>query len=62
VAVTATSSELWWAEVVAKAALIAGSAMAADLMAELGVSGVLLVADGSLIAVDGVGVMRSEQR
>lgn len=42
VSVTASSSELWWAEVAAKSVLLAGSARAAQVMHELGVSGLSL--------------------
>jgi thiamine biosynthesis lipoprotein len=49
--VTATSSELWWAEVVAKAALIIGPSHADDLMRELGTSGVVGYNNGALLSV-----------
>jgi thiamine biosynthesis lipoprotein len=45
-AVTIVAPELWWAEVLAKVVLISGSAAARSLMADAGVSG-LLVAAGS---------------
>jgi FAD:protein FMN transferase len=41
-AVTAVAPELWWAEVVAKIALMAGSTRAADVMRSFGVSGALV--------------------
>jgi thiamine biosynthesis lipoprotein len=49
--VTATSSELWWAEVVAKAAVIVGLDAAPALMRELGASGVIGTETGDLIPV-----------
>ena len=49
--VTTTSSELWWAEVVAKVALLAGSLMAPTVMRQFGCSGVVLVRDGTLVSV-----------
>lgn len=44
--VTAVSSQLWWAEVVAKVALIAGSERAPELIRRYGASGLLVGADG----------------
>jgi thiamine biosynthesis lipoprotein len=40
--VSAVAPELWWAEVVAKVALMAGSSQAADVMRNFGVSGALV--------------------
>jgi thiamine biosynthesis lipoprotein len=50
-AVTVVAPTLWWAEVVAKVALISGSVAARALMADLGVSG-LLVTGGSSTRYD----------
>ncbi len=51
--VTATSSELWWAEVIAKVALMAGSRGAVAVMREFGASGLLVDRRGTVHAVDG---------
>jgi thiamine biosynthesis lipoprotein len=55
VSVTATSTELWWAEVVAKAALIAGSRAAPRLMTELGVAGLMLDRAGVVTVIESGG-------
>ncbi len=44
-AVTVVASTLWWAEVVAKVALVSGSAAGRAFMADVGVSGLLVRAD-----------------
>jgi thiamine biosynthesis lipoprotein len=49
--VTATSSELWWAEVVAKVAVLAGSRRAPMVMRQFGCSGVVLDRAGNLASV-----------
>jgi thiamine biosynthesis lipoprotein len=51
VSVTTTSSELWWAEVVAKVAVLAGSLRAPAVMEQLGCSGVVLDRNGNLVSV-----------
>jgi len=51
--VTTTSSELWWAEVVAKVAVLAGSHRAPGVMRQYGCSGVVLDRAGTLISVVG---------
>ena len=50
--VTATSSELWWAEVVAKVALMAGAAAAPAIMRHHGCAGLLVDADGQVHMID----------
>jgi thiamine biosynthesis lipoprotein len=47
-AVTTTSSELWWAEVMAKSVLIAGSVEGRRLLDELGMAAVMLHVDGTV--------------
>ncbi len=49
VAVTTCSSQAWWAEVAAKAALLAGSAGALGVLAELGTPGIAVTADGGIL-------------
>ena len=49
--VTTTSSELWWAEVVAKVAVLAGSRRAPAVMRQYGCSGVVLDRAGALVSV-----------
>jgi thiamine biosynthesis lipoprotein len=49
--VTTTSSELWWAEVVAKVAVLAGSHRAPAVMRQYGCSGVVLDRAGTLTSV-----------
>ena len=49
--VTATSSELWWAEVVAKVAVLAGSRRAPDVMRKYGCSGIVLDRQGAIVPV-----------
>lgn len=51
VAVTATAGSLWWAEVVAKVVLIAGSAAGERILRGLGLGGVLLRRTGERIDV-----------
>ncbi len=51
VSVTATSSELWWAEVVAKVAVLAGSLRAPAVLRRFGCSGVVLDEHGNLVSV-----------
>ena len=51
VSVTTTSSELWWAEVVAKVAVLAGSHRAPSAMRQYGCSGVVLDRVGRLVSV-----------
>ncbi len=53
VAVTTCSSQAWWAEVAAKAALLAGSAGALGVLAELGTPGIVVTADGGILRWDG---------
>lgn len=50
-AVSAVAPELWWAEVVAKVALMAGSRRAADVMRGFGISGVVVGGDLDWCAV-----------
>jgi hypothetical protein len=49
-----SAAEAWWAEVIAKAALIGGSADGAELIASSGVSGLLRHADGGVVRVGDV--------
>ena len=49
--VTTTSSELWWAEVVAKVAVLAGSRQAPIVMKQFGCSGIVLDRNGTLVSV-----------
>lgn len=58
VAVTATSSELWWAEIVAKTVLMSGSDRAAGLMETFGATGLAVSADGVVTPI-GTGASRS---
>lgn len=51
VSVTTTSSELWWAEVVAKVAVLAGSHRAPSVMRQYGCSGVVFDRVGRLVSV-----------
>lgn len=53
VAVTTCSSQAWWAEVAAKAALLAGSDDALAVLAELGTPGIAVTADGGVLRWDG---------
>lgn len=53
VAVTTCSSQAWWAEMAAKAALLAGSAEAPDVLARLGTPGIAVTADGAIIGWNG---------
>ena len=48
VAVTTCSSQAWWAEVAAKAALLAGSEAAPGVVAGLGTPGIVVTADGGV--------------
>lgn len=52
VSVTTTSTELWWAEVVAKAALLAGSTEAADVLRRHGCAGLVLADTGHVQTVE----------
>lgn len=49
VAVTTCSPQAWWAEVAAKAALLAGSAGALGVLAGLGTPGLAVTADGGVL-------------
>lgn len=49
VSVTTCSEVAWWAEVVAKSALLAGSARAAGLLDEFGIPGAMVTVDGSVL-------------
>lgn len=51
VSVTTTSSELWWAEVVAKTVLISGSRRAHQVMSDLGAAGLTLDRNGTVTPV-----------
>lgn len=51
--VSVVASELWWAEVVAKVAVMAGASGARELLDRCGLSGVLVHADGSVAAATG---------
>ncbi|MDH4363735.1 MAG: FAD:protein FMN transferase, partial [Acidimicrobiia bacterium] len=53
VAVTTCSSQAWWAEVAAKAALLAGSGGALGVLAELGTPGIAVTAAGGVLRWDG---------
>jgi hypothetical protein len=52
VSVTATSSELWWAEVVAKAAVIVGCQAAPSMLRRHGCAGLVLDLQGVVHTVD----------
>lgn len=52
--VTVIAGDAWWAEVVAKAALIGGSVDGAELIASSGMSGLLRHADGGTVRVGAV--------
>lgn len=54
-AVVASGPEAWWAEGIAKAALLAGSAAAPDLLTEAGLDGAVYCTDGRVISVGGLG-------
>ena len=51
VAATAISSELWWAEIVAKVVVLRGSAAAFQVFSELDASGSIVRIDGDLVVV-----------
>jgi thiamine biosynthesis lipoprotein len=51
VQVTAVVSELWWAEILAKVALLRGSAAAPHLFREHGATGAVVLADGTWRAI-----------
>ena len=53
--VTVAAAEAWWAEVLAKAALVAGPRDGAELMREAGASGWIATDDGQVIEVGGPG-------
>jgi thiamine biosynthesis lipoprotein len=59
VSVTATSSELWWAEVVAKVAVMAGSADAPGIMRQHGCAGLMVDARGDVQAIEVAEEIRS---
>lgn len=52
VAVTTCGGEAWWAEVVAKCALISGSERALDLLADLHVPGLAVTTDGGILGAE----------
>ncbi len=52
--VTVIAAEAWWAEVIAKAALISGSVDGAELIASSGLSGLLRHVDGGVVRVGDV--------
>jgi thiamine biosynthesis lipoprotein len=56
--VTVLAAEAWWAEVLAKAAFVAGSADGAQLVADHGATGLLVHDDGRLDELDGLGAFR----
>jgi FAD:protein FMN transferase len=53
VSVTTCSSLAWWAEVAAKAALVSGSAGAADLLRQLDAPGIAITRDGRILTLAG---------
>jgi thiamine biosynthesis lipoprotein len=54
-AVVAIAAEAWWAEVVAKAALVAGADRGRALMARHGVQGWMVLDDTSVLGIDAAG-------
>jgi thiamine biosynthesis lipoprotein len=56
--VTVLAAEAWWAEVLAKAAFVAGAAAGARLVAEHGATGLLVHDDGRFDELDGFGAFR----
>jgi thiamine biosynthesis lipoprotein len=53
--VTVAAAEAWWAEVLAKAAVVAGPRDGAELMREAGASGWIGTDDGQVVEVGGPG-------
>jgi FAD:protein FMN transferase len=51
VAATAISSELWWAEIVAKVVVLRGSDAASSVFTELGAAGSIVRSDGAFVVV-----------
>jgi thiamine biosynthesis lipoprotein len=51
VAATAISSELWWAEIVAKVVVLRGAAAAGEVFSELDAAGSIVQSDGGLVVV-----------
>jgi thiamine biosynthesis lipoprotein len=51
VSATAISSELWWAEIVAKVVVLRGSDAAASVFTELGAAGSIVRSDGTFVVV-----------
>ena len=51
-AVTVIADRLWWAEVVAKVALISGSGAAEEVLRQHDVSGLIVHRDGDMAVVD----------
>jgi thiamine biosynthesis lipoprotein len=56
--VTVLSSEAWWAEVLAKAAFVAGPRTGRALLASHGVTGLLVLDDGRIEELEGLGAFR----
>jgi thiamine biosynthesis lipoprotein len=50
-AATAISSELWWAEIVAKVVVLRGSAASASVFEDLGAAGSIVRSDGAFVVV-----------
>ena len=57
--VTVIAGDAWWAEVLAKAAFVAGPIAGVRLLEESGVEGVLVTDDGTLIETAGLAAFRS---
>lgn len=53
VAVTTCSSQAWWAEVAAKAALLAGAANSLGVLADMGTPGIVVTAGGDILRWNG---------
>ena len=65
VAATAISSELWWAEIVAKVVVLRGSDAAASVFTELGAAGSIVRSDGTFVVVreqdsEGIDIVSSQ--
>jgi len=56
--VTVLSSEAWWAEVLAKAAFVAGPRTGRALLASHGVTGLLVLDDCRIEELEGLGAFR----
>jgi FAD:protein FMN transferase len=56
--VTVVAGEAWWAEVLAKAAFLAGAEEGAALLVEAGATGLLVTDDGEVVEVEGLGQFR----